>query len=52
MSKVDETRQRWAETFDKFDSSGNGKLTIQELQASLKDMGAEVSDADVAVSFV
>lgn len=50
MSKVDETRQKWSETFDSFDTSGNGQLTIQELKEALKGMGANLTDQEIVVS--
>lgn len=50
MSKVDETRQKWSETFDAFDTSGNGQLTIQELKEALKGMGANLTDQEIVVS--
>lgn len=50
MSKVDETRQKWSEAFDSFDTSGNGQLTIQELKEALKGMGANLSDQEIVVS--
>ncbi|XP_011447406.3 uncharacterized protein LOC128162377 [Crassostrea angulata] len=51
MSKVDETRQKWSETFDSFDTSGNGQLTIQELKEALKGMGANLSDQEIVTIF-
>lgn len=50
MSKVDEVRKQWADTFDKFDTSGNGVLTVQELKAALEGMDAGLSDQEVVVS--
>lgn len=52
MSKVDETRQRWSETFDSFDTSGNGELTVGELKDALKGMGANLSDQEIVVSII
>lgn len=51
MSKVDETRQKWSETFDSFDTSGNGQLTIQELKEALKGMGANLTDQEIVTIF-
>lgn len=50
MSKVDETRQKWSETFDSFDTSGNGELTVGELKDALQGMGANLSDQEIVVS--
>eukprot|EP00105_Crassostrea_gigas_P026433 XP_011447406.1 PREDICTED: caltractin [Crassostrea gigas] len=51
MSKVDETRQKWSEAFDSFDTSGNGLLTIQELKEALKGMGANLTDQEIVTIF-
>lgn len=51
MSKVDETRQKWSEAFDSFDTSGNGQLTIQELKEALKGMGANLTDQEIVTIF-
>lgn len=50
MSKVDETRQKWSEAFDLFDTSGNGELTVGELKDALQGMGANLSDQEIVVS--
>lgn len=51
MSKVDETRQKWSQTFDSFDTSGNGQLTVGELKEALKGMGANLSDQEIVEIF-
>lgn len=51
MSKVDETRQKWSETFDSFDTSGNGELTVGELKDALQGMGANLSDQEIVAIF-
>lgn len=42
----------WSEKFDSFDTSGNGELTVNELKAALVGMGANLTDQEIAVSFL